>query len=237
VLLSAPIPYLKNRARKLQRAEGIPLAQALDRIAMSEGYGSWSLLVAKASSCIPSELFDGLAAGDLLLIGARPGQGKTVASLKIVLSALRQGRSAWFFSLLNDPPDIHSMFRGLGAPAALPASFTWEHSDELCAERVIERMRGAASERSVAVIDHVQLLDQRRRSPPLHEQMGALRAFAKQSGCVLVFISQIRSSFDQTGRRLPGLEDVRLPNLLDLGVFDKLLFQHGGRSRLHQRAR
>ena len=45
--LSAPIHQLKRKARLLSRAERIPLHAALDRIAVEEGYRSWSLLAAK----------------------------------------------------------------------------------------------------------------------------------------------------------------------------------------------
>ena len=45
--LSASIPALKSKARKLRRAEQIRLSEALDRIAASEGYSTWSLLIAK----------------------------------------------------------------------------------------------------------------------------------------------------------------------------------------------
>ena len=45
--LSAPIHQLKRKARLMSRAERIPLHAALDRIAVEEGYRSWSLLAAK----------------------------------------------------------------------------------------------------------------------------------------------------------------------------------------------
>lgn len=43
--LSAPINELKRKAKLLRRAEGIPLNQALTRIAKEEGYASWGLLI------------------------------------------------------------------------------------------------------------------------------------------------------------------------------------------------
>jgi len=45
--LSAPIFRLKRRAKLLSREAGIPLNQALDRVAKDEGFQSWSLLVAR----------------------------------------------------------------------------------------------------------------------------------------------------------------------------------------------
>ena len=43
--LSAPINELKRKAKLLRRSEGIPLNQALARIAKEEGYASWGLLI------------------------------------------------------------------------------------------------------------------------------------------------------------------------------------------------
>ncbi|MFK4531760.1 hypothetical protein ABIF90_009741 [Bradyrhizobium japonicum] len=46
--LSAPIYHLKRKAKRLSREEGIPLHDALDRIAATEGFSAWSMLAAKA---------------------------------------------------------------------------------------------------------------------------------------------------------------------------------------------
>jgi hypothetical protein len=48
--LSAPIPVLKSRAKKLSRDEGMTRYEALDRIARQEGFQGWSHLVAHTSS-------------------------------------------------------------------------------------------------------------------------------------------------------------------------------------------
>ena len=79
---TAPIFILKQQARVLSRKERIPLHQALDRIASREGFSAWSLLAAKVDSDRPGERFlNQLNPGDLALIAARPGQGKTLFSL------------------------------------------------------------------------------------------------------------------------------------------------------------
>lgn len=48
--LTAPIYVLKRRAKQLSREAGIPLNQALDRIARDEGFQTWSLLMARGQS-------------------------------------------------------------------------------------------------------------------------------------------------------------------------------------------
>lgn len=86
------------------------------------------------------------------------------------------------------------------------------------------------------MIDYLQLLDQRRDSPPLTVQVPALRAFARDRGLILVFISQIDRSFDPALKPLPDLGDVRLPNPLDLSLFDRTCFLHGGEIRFQAMA-
>lgn len=51
--LSAPICRLKRRVKLLSRREGIPLSQALDRLAVEEDFSSWSPLAAKAFMTVP----------------------------------------------------------------------------------------------------------------------------------------------------------------------------------------
>ena len=73
--LSAPVYRLKREARLLSRRENIPLHKALDRIAATEGFRSWSLLAAKLPEPV-DELFSRLHPGDLVLVGARPGTAR-----------------------------------------------------------------------------------------------------------------------------------------------------------------
>jgi predicted ATP-dependent serine protease len=241
VVLSASIPALKSKSKKLQRAAHIQLCEALDQVAATEGYASWSLLVAKQAAHArraespqseSADLLDRLAPGDLLLLGARPGHGKTRCAVQLLIHALRRGQLGWFFSLQNDAPSIDALFERFGAPRArFDAEFVFEHSDEICARYIIEKI-AAAPKRALAVIDHLQLLDQRRKAPELEQQVRDLRAFAQRTGCILVFLSQLRSTFDQSTARWPSMSDIRLLDTLELSLFDKFLFLREGRSRL-----
>src|SRR6186713_2397905 len=96
--LSAPIYQLKRRAKLLARTDTIPLHQALDRIAQEEGFTTWSLLSSQHEPSASSMLSQ-LADGDLLLIAARPGHGKTLLGLQLLLDAVSQARRATFFTL------------------------------------------------------------------------------------------------------------------------------------------
>jgi len=59
-------------------------------------------------------------------------------------------------------------------------------------------------------------------------QVRTLESFARDRGLILVFISQIDRSYDPLTKPCPGLEDVRLPNPLDLKLFSKTCFLHNG---------
>ena len=97
--LSIPISRLKSQARALSKAEGIPLHQALQRMARSEGFATWSLLASQDRRPDGVEsLLHGIEPGDLVLIGARPGQGKTLLCLELARLALERGEQCAVFS-------------------------------------------------------------------------------------------------------------------------------------------
>lgn len=223
--LSAPIYHLKRRAKRLSREEGIPLHDALDRIATREGFSAWSMLAAKAAALTPaSRLFPQIQPGDLVLVGARPGQGKTLMSLELAVEAMRSGRRAAFFSLEYTEKDVLDRLRAIGVePAQFDELFEVDCSDAISADYVVKQM-ATAPRGTVVVIDYLQLLDQRRENPDVSVQVRALKSFARDQGLIIVFISQIDRSYDAAVKPCPDLGDVRLPNPLDLTLFDKLCF-------------
>jgi replicative DNA helicase len=227
--LSAPIYHLKRKAKLQSRQEDIPLHKALNRIAAQEGFGSWSLLAAKASATAPAgKLFARLAPGDLVLVGARPGQGKTLMSLELAVEAMGSGNRAVFFTLEYTEKDVLDRFRAIGVDRADFADlFEFDCSDAISADYIVKRL-AAAPRGTLVVIDYLQLLDQKRENPELNAQVRTLEAFARGSGLIFVFISQIDRSYDLSTKPCPGLEDVRLPNPLDLKIFSKTCFLNNG---------
>ena len=227
--LSAPVYHLKRQARLLSRRENVPLHTALDRIAGEEGFGSWSLLAAKAAEAAPAgALLGRLIPGDMVLVAARPGQGKTLMSLELAVAAMKQGNPAIFFTLEYMHADILDRFRDIGIdPAAFDHLFGFDNSDSISAAYIIEALR-SAPRGTLAVIDYLQLLDQKRENPELSVQIRALRAFARERGLVLVFISQVDRSYDSARKPVPDIGDIRLPNPLDLSLFDKACFLNKG---------
>ncbi|RXT45017.1 DNA helicase [Bradyrhizobium betae] len=223
--LSAPIYHLKRKAKRLSRAEGVPLHAALDRIAASEGFSAWSMLAAKAGAVTPANrLFPQFQQGDLVLVGARPGQGKTLMSLELSVEAMKSGHHAAFFSLEYTERDVLDRLRAIGVdPVQFDKLFEVDCSDAISADHIIKQM-AAAPRGTVVVIDYLQLLDQRRENPDLTVQVRALKSFARDKGLIVVFISQIDRSYDPSIKPCPDISDVRLPNPLDLKLFDKTCF-------------
>jgi replicative DNA helicase len=227
--MSAPIYHLKRKAKELSRAEDIPLHQALDRIAQNEGYGGWSLLAAKAAAAAPAgKLFEQLLPGDLLLVGARPGHGKTLMGLELAVEAMKTGQPGVFFSLEYTEDDVADRFRAIGVDRAqFEHLFEFDGSDAISAAYITERL-ASAPRGTLVVIDYLQLLDQKRENPELSVQVRALKSLARDRGLIMVFISQIDRSYERSERPLPDIADIRLPNPLDLKLFDKTCFLNNG---------
>ncbi|EKF41922.1 replicative DNA helicase [Nitratireductor indicus C115] len=230
--LSAPVYHLKRRARDLARKDKLPLSGALDRIAREEGFARWSLLAQKAATVSPAQkLFSRLVPGDLLLLGARPGQGKTLMSLELAVQSMKAGNRAFFFTLEYSGSDVLARFRALDIDLApFKELLTLDTSDTINAEHIIAALADVPRG-TIAVIDYLQLLDQKRENPDLMSQVTALRSFARERGVTFVFITQIDRSYDPSRRACPGLDDVRLPNPLDLRLFDRSCFLHGSEVR------
>ncbi|MBP1850088.1 DNA helicase [Rhizobium halophytocola] len=229
--LSAPIFMLKRKAKLMSRRDKMKLGDALDRVARAEGYNAWSHLAGSIGTDGRTQDLAQLArfvAGETVLIGARPGQGKTLFGLRLLIAAAKTGRTGAFFTLDYTQRDFDARLSRLGTNRdQLGPDFAFHDSDGINADYIIAALAEAGAG-SIGVIDYLQLLDQRRDNPPLQDQIAALKAFARSSGVILVFISQIDRMFDDSGRTLPDLSDIRLPNHLDLQLFDKFVFLNAG---------
>lgn len=226
---SAPMFRLRRNARALARKTGISYMAALDQIARSHGFRSWAHLMACHRREDPAKrLLAALSPGDLLLIGARPGQGKTLLALGLAVAAVRQGRRACVFTLDYSDAEVLERLRDVGAnPSDLSDRLTLDTTDAICSAHIAAALANAP-EGMIAVVDYLQLLDQRRAHPPLSEQLPELRRTAKARGAIIAAVSQIDRRYDPALKPLPDLDDVRLPNPTDLALFDKACFLHDG---------
>jgi hypothetical protein len=137
-----------------------------------------------------------------------------------------------FFTLDYNGSDVLAHFAALDFDnSALPHPVIIDTSDDICADHIINCLSGIVGN-SVAVVDCLQLLDQKRSNPNIREQISALRSFTKARGAIIVMFSQIDRSFEFQGKALPDMTHVRLPNPLDLTLFDKTCFMHDGEVRI-----
>jgi replicative DNA helicase len=231
--LSAPIYILKQQAKALARKEKFPLHQALDRIANREGFNAWSQLAARLNSDEPSAaLLSQLNRGDLVLLGARPGQGKTLLAIGLAIESMARGNRSAFFTLEFTEADVARCFAVLNKDInSFRDRFLLDDSDRISASYIVARLTSAPPNMLV-VIDYLQLLDQKRDNPSAMEQVAELKRFAREHQLIIVCLSQIDRRFDPESKSCPRLADVRLPNPLDLSLFDKACFLNGGRMQV-----
>lgn len=231
--LSAPIYRLKRQAKLLSRETGVPLNEALNSVAKDEGFQSWSLLAARYVADSPAtRVLADLNPGDLVLLGARQGHGKTLMALEIIVEAIKAGRQGAFYTLDYNESDVIQRLKSLGvALDTLGDAFRLDTSDVINADYIIEQS-GDAPRGTIVAIDYLQILDQRRDSPAINDQIAALRAFAQRASVTIILISQIDRKFDLSAEALPNLADVRLPNPLDLTLFSKTCFLNDGELKL-----
>lgn len=237
MMLSSPIYQLKRQAKLLARNEKLSLHQALNRIAQQHGFNDWSHLASDYAKASPAKtLLRQLKSGDLVLLGARPGQGKTLLGLELSALAAKINRTGYVFTLDYNATDVWDRFAQLGFdPSSFQHRIVVDTSDNICADYIAETVPGTADD-ALIVIDYLQLLDQRRSTPPLDKQIQALKTFAVEHGAIIAMISQIDRAFDLTANAVPSIKDIRLPNPVDLTQFNKLCFLHDGSIKIETTA-
>jgi hypothetical protein len=65
-------------------------------------------------------------------------------------------------------------------------------------------------------------------SAPIFILKQQAKALSRQRQLIIVCLSQIDRRFDRSFRPCPGIDDVRQPNPVDLGLFSKTCFLHEG---------
>lgn len=232
--LSAPIFILKQQAKALSQRENLRLHAALDQVATREGFEAWSHLASawQRTEGIRS-VYDKLRPGDLVLLGSRPGQGKTLLSIGLAVEAMTRGHRAAFFTLEFTAADVEALFKVVGqSQQNFKGKWLLDMSEDLSAAYIAKRLPSEPPG-TVIVVDYLQLLDQRRDKPSLDQQVHELKTHAQEHQSIVVCLSQIDREFKALSQGVPSLHDVRLPNPVDLSVFDKACFLHAGQMQLH----
>ena len=235
--LSSPIYKLKSQAKLLARGGNVKLHEALNQLAAKEGLRDWGHLASNYAKATPAiEVMRQICSGDMVLIAARPGHGKTLLGLELSALAEKNNRTGFVFTLDYNETDVWDQFEKLGFdPRRFARPVVVDTSDGICAAYIIEPVGNTPGD-ALVVVDYLQLLDQKRSNPPLDEQIRALKSFAAESGAIVVMISQIDCAFDLSSGGLPGIDDVRLPNPADLSLFDKRCFLHDGEIQIEMAA-
>ncbi len=230
---SVPIFILKQQAKAISREEKVPLHLALNRIAQREGFRSWDLLAQSRGTTEPAtSLASRLRPGELVLMAARPGEGKTLLSLGLAIEWMQRGNHAAFFTLEATRAEVAGFVDVLNQNIArFTHLLSVDDSDAISAGYIIDRL-DAAPPNTLVIVDYLQLLDQKRDNPGLMHQVQQLRQFARRRAATVVCLSQVHRTYDPAARPFPALDDVRLPNPLDLKLFDKACFLNRGKVQL-----
>ncbi|MDH6264864.1 replicative DNA helicase [Rhizobium sp. SG_E_25_P2] len=230
--MTYPVFLLKRQARRLARDKNQPLHQALDEIARREGYQAWSHLVAASNRQAVPDPAIFAEPGEVLLIGARPSQGKTLFGLGLAADAVRAGFQASIFSLECTEPTIRRRLERMRRADDLTSGrLRIDLTEGLDADHIMTQLQ-TAKPGDVAVVDYLQLLDQNRRSPTLRDQVARLRGHARDRRLRLAFLSQIDRRFELSGKPVPDYSDIRRLDALGTGLFDKACFLHKGKTSL-----
>ncbi len=231
--LSAPIlSSSRKRAKRMVRNGDVPLHQALDTIAREVGFARWSLLF---GPCVRRSNFADavvqLKQGDMLLLAGRRGQGKTALGLQLLLDAARLGRKAVFFTLEFTEAEAraHLHVRSGGADKSSD-KVEIVTSPEISADYIVRHLSGAGGKcrgdrlpaNSRPEAQHAASLRTGREPQCLCETDG------DHPRLHLTDRPHLRSG----KQALPDIGDLRLPNLVDLGLFDRACFLHNGAAQL-----
>lgn len=226
--LSAPIHVLKEQAKLLKKEKSITNTEALDLIAKREGFDSWSLLQSKKDDMFPKsydEILGFFNPGDIVLIGARPSKGKTVFTMGLFVQAIKKQIAKNFcFSLAEVHKDIAQRIAVYDESLGINNNFfELDYSNDISADYIIEKTKKSASKGSLIVVDYLQLLDEKRSNPSLQVQVEKLKNYAREKECVVIFISQLDRELENRADKKPIMEDIRLPNPLELKFFNKII--------------
>lgn len=185
--------------------------------------------MSKQSDLLPESLdriLDYVNPGDLVVLGSRPQNGKTrVAAGLIAAAKLRGNAQRHFFTLVEREETIRERIEiYLDEIDISLSAVNINCSDNICAETIMNKLKGSNLQGALIVIDYLQVLDERRINPTLQNQLESLSLFAIETGCIILFIAQLSRSVVDKPKVAPTENDIRLPNPLDLRLVNKLMF-------------
>ena len=236
------------------KSAAIPLSEALAQaVAAAEVAYKGGCPYVRTGLSDLDRLIGGLLPGDLEILAARPGMGKTACALGIALAVARSGSPVTFFSL--EQPGSQLAQRLLASQAGVPVSrqqrgqlddSEWrrlldeetalgqlpieiDETGAITIGQICARARRAKRRHGIGliVIDHLQLVRAERhheaRRLDLDEISGALKALAKELAIPVLALSQLNRGVEMRDDKRPVLADLRESGGLEQDA-DRVMF-------------
>ena len=197
----------------------------------------------------------GFHPGELIIIAARPGAGKTALALSMALSAIEKGESVLFFSL--EMPLHQLWYRAISQTSGVPLqSFrspkaltpsNWEDvhttagklagsklvfdaTATLTVEEIAIRARARQQKHGlgIVVVDYLQLVhvpNETFREQAVAHVSRSLKRLSLELGVPVIALSQLNRAVEQRNNRAPLLSDLRESGSIEQDA-DAVMFVH-----------
>lgn len=205
-------------------------------------------------------ILGGLRGGELIILAARPGVGKTTLAVGIAANLARDGKSACVISLEQSSAELvdrliaaeadipayllrqgglsEQQLRGMGAAAnRLQPRPLWvcdEPNMRLGEIGAIARRLIAQHNLRLLVVDYLQLVTTDDRTAPRHEQVGdisrRLKLLSRSLDLPILCLCQLNRASEQRADKLPMLSDLRESGSIEQDADIVILLHRGDTS-------
>jgi replicative DNA helicase len=232
---------------------------SMARIERKLSQDNFASIASLRSRCLPSgqqrgvesgiidldNLTDGFHPGELIIIAARPGVGKSALATSIALNAaIAQGMSVALFSLEMSGDQV--VMRMLSVLTGIPShlirrgqldKYQWyavadayyrlgrlpiliDDTVMISIEELARRVSSTASSRRIdlVIVDYLQLIYGSKpdnRVQELADISRGLKAMARDAGCPVIALSQLSRGIERRSDRTPRLSDLRESGALE----------------------
>jgi replicative DNA helicase len=222
--LSRTIRTLKLLAKKLSTTTSISYSQALDNIAKTEGFVSWSLLSLhdKSSQIRTVEtLCEHLFQSQCVMLAARPNAGKISLAINLSLLAAKTNKSVVYISLNTSKKVIQEKFAAANSSIAHDQFAKLElnlkpeeavniqnslkeilnlpikiYENEFSLESIKSIVSDKKNHKAFIVVDYVQLI----KCDAIEKAIFELKSAAKLNNVSLLFISQLNDAREKNSK-------------------------------------
>lgn len=211
----------------------------LERMRVQKERGNNILLGIDTGFSELNRLTNGFKEGELIVLAARPGMGKTAFAINVLLPTLRQGKAIAFFSLEMDAEQI--LLRMFSSITSIPMQNMirgdmddndWEYLSDICnnsshwklfiddggnlnisnLKSKIRRLKLKEPDLSMVVIDYLQIMSgigNKDRHLEIAEISRGLKNLARELRIPILALSQLNRSLESRDDKRPMLSDLR----------------------------